>query len=219
MDQFRSPVAAPVTRRELLNYAWLASLGILTVNIAGASIYFSLPRPREGEFGSVFKIGLVSNLPLANTEPLNYPEGKFWLVRTEKGLLALYKVCTHLDCLFNWNEQESKFICPCHGSQFDREGAHLSGPAPRPLDRFVIQLVAPTGEVLAETDPQTGGLLSLPRVAAAESMTGVELAGFAPSPGNSASNPEIGPDTIVQVDTGRKISGDRLPQPSLPGRA
>jgi Rieske Fe-S protein len=28
------------------------------------------------------------------------------------------------------------FGCPCHGSQFDQEGARIAGPAVRPLDRF-----------------------------------------------------------------------------------
>ena len=42
--------------------------------------------------------------------------------------------CTHVGC----PAQASSigFACPCHGSQFDRRGARIAGPAPRPLDRF-----------------------------------------------------------------------------------
>lgn len=83
---------------------------------------------------------------------MNYPKAKFWLVNTNKGIAALYKVCTHLGCLYNWNDQEGKFICPCHGSQFQYDGNYIRGPAPRDLDRFVVQAIDPeTGEVIAET--------------------------------------------------------------------
>jgi Rieske Fe-S protein len=43
-------------------------------------------------------------------------------------------ICPHLGCRFNWDTGANRFICPCHGSQFDNEGAKLAGPAPRGLD-------------------------------------------------------------------------------------
>lgn len=170
-----------LTRRELLNYAWLASLGIVTLQVAGVSIHFALPRFREGEFGGVFSVGLVSEIPAADEAPTNYPEGRFWLSTTPEGALALYKVCTHLDCLFNWDEQAGVFVCPCHGSTFARDGAYLSGPAPRSLDRFAVRVVSPQGEVLAETDPEGNPL--------------------------PISEDEVGDDYTIQVDTGRKFLG------------
>ncbi len=170
-----------LTRRELLNYAWLASLGILMVDIAGISFLFAMPRFKEGEFGGVFSLGPASELPPVNTPPVNNPKGRFWLTRSEDGVLALYKVCTHLGCLYNWNDQEGKFICPCHGSQFQYDGTYIRGPAPRSLDRFVVQVVSPDGRILAETDPETGGPVPIPD----------------------------DPNVIVKVDTGRKILGKR----------
>ncbi len=43
-------------------------------------------------------------------------------------------ICPHLGCRFDWNEAATRFICPCHGSQFGAEGDKLAGPAPRGLD-------------------------------------------------------------------------------------
>jgi cytochrome b6-f complex iron-sulfur subunit len=104
---------------------------------------------------------------------------KLWLSNTDEGVTALYKVCTHLGCLYNWNEQQSRFICPCHGSEFESDGSYIRGPAPRNLDRFVIQAVdSSTGEVIAETD-ESGGPLPIP----------------------------TDDDVIIQIDTGRKIDG------------
>ena len=46
-------------------------------------------------------------------------------------------VCPHLGCRYEWNllgAPKNRFACPCHGSQFTREGVKLAGPAPRGLD-------------------------------------------------------------------------------------
>ncbi|MDX2212436.1 MAG: cytochrome b6-f complex iron-sulfur subunit [Oculatellaceae cyanobacterium bins.114] len=42
-------------------------------------------------------------------------------------------VCTHLGCVVPWNGNEGKFICPCHGSQYDGTGKVVRGPAPLSL--------------------------------------------------------------------------------------
>lgn len=42
-------------------------------------------------------------------------------------------VCTHLGCVVPWSSSEEKFVCPCHGSQYDSEGKVMRGPAPLSL--------------------------------------------------------------------------------------
>lgn len=42
--------------------------------------------------------------------------------------------CTHLGCLVAFNEAETSWQCPCHGSRFGVDGAVLQGPAVRPLE-------------------------------------------------------------------------------------
>ena len=168
-----------INRREFLNFAWLASLGFLTVNMAGLTYFFSMPRFKEGEFGGVVTVGKSSELPDPTAGPANFPKVKFWLSNSDQGLTAIYKVCTHLGCLYNWKDQEDKFVCPCHGSQFTKQGEYIQGPAPRSLDRFSIQVVDPaSGEVLA-TSPEDGSPLPLPD----------------------------NPDAIIRVDTGSRITG------------
>jgi nitrite reductase/ring-hydroxylating ferredoxin subunit len=47
------------------------------------------------------------------------------------GLHAISNVCTHLGCLVS--ASADGFLCPCHGSKYDREGKVTAGPAPRAL--------------------------------------------------------------------------------------
>lgn len=166
-----------LNRREFLNIAWLASLGILVAEVSGATIIFSYPIFKEGEFGGIIPFSL-SSLPEQLTSPANFPKVKMWLSYTSEGLIALYKVCPHLGCLYGWNEQEFKFICPCHGSEYEQNGDYILGPTPRALDRFAITIVDEQGEVLVSSDD------GLP----------IQL------PDN--------PNAIVRVDTGKKTLGE-----------
>lgn len=168
-----------VNRREFLNLAWLASLGFLTLSLSGVTILFTYPRFKEGEFGGIFTFGPVDELPALDVGPDNYPKVKMWVSNTPEGLYALYKVCPHLGCLYGWNDQEFKFICPCHGSQYEKNGDYISGPAPRSLDRFVIRIEDEAGNVLAET-PADGGPVPVPADSGA----------------------------IIRVDTGSRINGE-----------
>jgi cytochrome b6-f complex iron-sulfur subunit len=177
-DQPSQEEKKPVSRREFLNFAWLASLGFMSVSLGGVTFLFAMPRFKEGEFGGIVPVGKVAELPPAGSPPANFPKAKLWLSNTEAGVTALYKVCTHLGCLYNWRDLEDKFVCPCHGSQFSAQGEYIQGPAPRSLDSFVIQAVDPnSGEVLAESTD--GSPLPLP------------------------DNPEA----LIKVDTGKRVQG------------
>lgn len=140
----------PVTRREFLNIAWLASLGFFLLPVGGVTLLFAYPRFKAGEFGGEFVLGDVSTLPSVNQTPISNTKGKFWLTRTEDGVRALYKVCVHLGCLYNWEEVDFKFLCPCHGSQYQYDGTYILGPAPRSLDQFTMR-AEQGGQVLAVT--------------------------------------------------------------------
>ena len=57
-------------------------------------------------------------------------------------IAALIAVCTHLGCTPNWLSSDQKFKCPCHGSGFEKSGINIEGPAPRPLERYRIELAS-----------------------------------------------------------------------------
>lgn len=60
-----------------------------------------------------------------------------WVVRkSDKEVVAFAPQCTHLGCAYHWDANNKNFLCPCHTSTFGVDGKVLSGPAPRPLDRY-----------------------------------------------------------------------------------
>ncbi|HFC08789.1 MAG TPA: Rieske (2Fe-2S) protein [Chloroflexi bacterium] len=127
----------PIHRRDFLKLGGVALGGLLTFEIGGVVLRYMTPRQTEGEFGGVITAGAIDDFPPGSVTHI--PNGRFYLSRlTDGGFLALYQRCTHLGCTVPWRQEENKFICPCHNSQFTAEGALLNPPAPRPLDLFRV---------------------------------------------------------------------------------
>lgn len=157
-----------ISRREFLYYIWGASLALYLAQFSGLLVWFLIPRFREGEFGGLIPFDLA-NLPPKNGEPVNVPDGRFWIVDLDsedpnvrfsqaqdetapiKGVTAIYKVCTHLGCIYAWVPANSRFECPCHGSKYRLDGRRIESPAPRTLDRFKIFAYDAEGNVIAES--------------------------------------------------------------------
>ena len=67
-----------------------------------------------------------------------------WVVKlADNQVVAFGPQCTHLGCAYHWDEAKNEFVCPCHSSLFSITGKVLSGPAPRPLDRFETRIQGP----------------------------------------------------------------------------
>lgn len=63
------------------------------------------------------------------------------VVRTAQGeLLAFSAVCTHLDCTVQFKADTSQLWCACHNGTYDLGGNVVSGPPPRPLEKFVVNV-------------------------------------------------------------------------------
>ncbi len=126
-----------ITRRDFLKIAWGAAGALALLEAGGIVLKFLSPKAAEGEFGGVFTVGNVEDFPPGSVTPFN--AGRFYLVRlADGGFLALYRKCTHLGCAVPWDQTSGRFVCPCHGSEFEPDGMVLNPPAPRPLDRFPV---------------------------------------------------------------------------------
>lgn len=172
-----------VTRRKFLNRAVTGLFGVGFLGALGISMLaFFWPKLRGG-FGSKINIGSLADLRLkvvpgdGTIHPLFVAEAQSWLVPMnavdipgssfeglpvvagaeggDAGLMALWQKCVHLGCRVPECSSSQGFECPCHGSKYNFHGEYDSGPAPRNLDRFALEvddqgnLIVDTGSVLA----------------------------------------------------------------------
>ncbi len=170
-----------VTRRKFFNRSLLAIFGIFLGQFAIASLAFLWPKLKGG-FGTPIKVGPVGALRAeilqgdGSIVPKFHAESQSWIVPFEDadlagssfetipevvagggggapGLMALWQRCVHLGCRVPECLSSQGFECPCHGSRYNFHGEYESGPAPRNMDRFAVEvdaagnLVVLTGEV------------------------------------------------------------------------
>lgn len=138
-------------RRDFLSTGMAVSIVALFGQAGVALLNFFKPRFEPGAFGGVVVAGQVDEFEPGTVSYVR--GGRCYISRLEDGgFLALWQRCTHLGCTVPWHEVEGQFNCPCHSSLFDTVGNVISGPAPRPLDLFPIEII--DNQVLVNTgDP------------------------------------------------------------------
>ena len=121
----------------------------LAIPLGGFYILPALRKPKViwKEVGPVseFTEGEMRLVPLKPLERREWPEswGKeaAWVLNQGKGKFAVFNIhCTHVGCPVSWSPQAKRFFSPCHGGVFDPDGRVLSGPPPRPLDRYEVKI-------------------------------------------------------------------------------
>jgi cytochrome b6-f complex iron-sulfur subunit len=163
-----------VTRRQFFNRGILTGFALSLSGFGAAALAFLWPTGAGG-FGGKVNVGSVSDVedaigdkqPYYNASAKVYiqPFPKADVAKAEKvypstvvagmaqGFVALYQKCPHLGCRVPWCQTSQWFECPCHGSKYNRVGEKRGGPAPRGMDRFVLEvsgnsIVVDTGTVI-----------------------------------------------------------------------
>jgi len=131
--------ASGVSRRSLLD--WLLSGSL--VSFAAAVLYpviryVTPPKIAEGVTSSVVA-AKVSEVAPNSAKIFRFGSRPGILVRTASGeWRAFSAVCTHLQCTVQYRQDRELIWCACHNGEFDLSGKNVSGPPPRPLDRFNV---------------------------------------------------------------------------------
>ncbi len=89
------------------------------------------------------RIAAASSVPVGGSATFQDPRSgdPSIVVQPEAGTFAAFDaVCPHEGCIVAYSVAAKRFICPCHGSQFNgKTGDVVHGPAPRGLGRIPIQ--------------------------------------------------------------------------------
>jgi cytochrome b6-f complex iron-sulfur subunit len=120
------------SRRTLLTRAIQWMLGVSAALFLYPLLRFTAfrvpPKPRL--------IEVPAPLPLSGV----HTGHDFILFATTDGARAVSRICTHLGCRINYQQDKEYIECPCHQSRFTPEGRRISGPADRNLPTYDVTL-------------------------------------------------------------------------------
>jgi cytochrome b6-f complex iron-sulfur subunit len=132
-----------VSRRTFLDHLFVGTIGASLLAFIGFVFRFIWP-PRHASrasAGTRLYVADLSKLPEGHSLLRLYRGSGVLLVHTASGLAAVGLKCTHLSCNVRWNPDKQIIECPCHGGTFDLQGNVLSGPPPRPLPTFRVEVI------------------------------------------------------------------------------
>ncbi len=142
------------SRRNFLS--WLTGLG--SVAFLGSIIYpaykFLVP-PESGE-ANVSQVKLPFTRSELESEEKKSKTFKFGrtlglIVLTGEGeLKAMSATCTHLDCTVQHRPDLGIIWCSCHNGRYDLDGKNISGPPPKPLEKYLVNEIK--GEIFVSKE-------------------------------------------------------------------
>jgi Rieske Fe-S protein len=143
-----------LTRRDFMAFTTWGITGVIGLGLGIPAIVYIIGPAQKSEEGQEWiQLGPTSKVEL-NTPTLfktTIKQQTGWIVNeqeisiyvlTENGrdYVAMSNICTHLGCRVRWITEEGQFFCPCHNAVFDKNGEVVSGPPPRPLNRFEVKV-------------------------------------------------------------------------------
>ena len=145
-----TPMDHERSRRSFLKLFPLGILAGVFASMGGAAFRFLRPK-LSAATDTWLDVASVSELtgaqPLARKIVAEQITG--WAITKEehnvfvlpsKNNQVFSAVCPHEGCEVAWDQNTSRFSCPCHESYFAADGARMSGPAPRGLDPLPMRV-------------------------------------------------------------------------------
>jgi cytochrome b6-f complex iron-sulfur subunit len=106
--------------------------------------YLATPAQRAAAAAAVTQTQLdgADKLPSGSAMMFRFGAKPALLIHHADGAwVAMSAVCTHLGCTVQYEAPENRIFCACHGGVYDaRTGANVSGPPPKPLSQFGVEV-------------------------------------------------------------------------------
>ncbi len=140
-------------RRSFFQIATAFIGGLMSLAAGIPLIGFAISPAWKKEESQWVDLGFVDNLKNSRFKKVNYTftaqDG--WVKATKRRSVyvtdlgdgewrVFSRTCSHLGCLVRWEESQESFLCPCHGAVFDKDGAVVAGPPPKPLQKLEVKV-------------------------------------------------------------------------------
>lgn len=73
-------------------------------------------------------VGPTTDFAGEGVKLFTFNDDDVFVLTTSEGIQAFKSKCPHLGCAISWGGENSKFGCPCHGMQWNRDGKYITGP-------------------------------------------------------------------------------------------
>ena len=131
-------------RRNFLDIFFGGSLLATIAAFVYPVVRYVLPSKRTAVVENSVAAAKVGELPPNAAKVFKFGSAPAVLINTAEGtLVALSAICTHLTCTVRYDGETGTLFCPCHNGRFDLSGNVLSGPPPRPLETFTVEVSGP----------------------------------------------------------------------------
>jgi cytochrome b6-f complex iron-sulfur subunit len=132
----------PVKRRGFLKYVLFGFAAMVTAIGTAVPVvsYLWPPRLEGSSAGGRVAVGSTADLPVGKGSVYSVQNRPVIVIHIPDGYRALSAVCTHLGCIVYWDESRHIIACPCHEGYFNINGSVISGPPPRPLPVYRVQV-------------------------------------------------------------------------------
>lgn len=129
-------------RREFINWL-LGSAGIATFGSIVYPIYKFLIPPDIPEAGATSVVAAeVKELPINGWKIFKFGDKPAILIRLKEDTFVAFSAkCTHLDCIVQYKSDAKMIWCACHNGLYDLSGKNISGPPPRPLEMYKVNVL------------------------------------------------------------------------------
>jgi Rieske Fe-S protein len=134
-------------RRTFVNLFLGGSLLGTAASLLYPIVRFLIP-PRQAEAAAKKIVAAkVGELAPNSAKLFKFGSSPALLINTADGQLRAFSaVCTHLTCTVTYESDTGTMYCPCHNGRFDLAGNVISGPPPRPLEAYEIEVAG--GDIL-----------------------------------------------------------------------
>lgn len=145
-DMNRQAAPDDPERRDVLKFAAAGALGAVYAGLVGYPVYRYIASPVEKAASETVVNEMVveggAALPKNAALMFKFGAKPAILIHHEDGTWsALSAVCTHLGCTASYEPDQKRIYCACHGGVYDAlTGANVSGPPPKPLTAFKVQV-------------------------------------------------------------------------------
>ena len=131
-------------RRNFLDIFFGGSLLATIAAFVYPVVRYVLPSKRTAVIQNSVAAAKVGELPPNAAKVFKFGSAPAVLINTAEGkLVALSAICTHLTCTVRYDGETGTLFCPCHNGRFDLNGTVLSGPPPRPLETYAVEISGP----------------------------------------------------------------------------